>query len=91
MSDSLCLAAGNPEAHQRARYVSGAPADKVFALFQFLTPKCYFFAAPGISASPSEENLRYFNVMILGPHQSCYEGMLDMSICTHTFDKQQPS
>ncbi|KAL0052318.1 hypothetical protein WJX82_000194 [Trebouxia sp. C0006] len=30
--------------------------------------------APGISASPSEENLRYFNVMILGPQQSCYEG-----------------
>ncbi|DBA86078.1 TPA: Ubiquitin-conjugating enzyme E2 36 [Trebouxia sp. C0004] len=30
--------------------------------------------APGISASPSEENMRYFNVMILGPQQSCYEG-----------------
>jgi hypothetical protein len=33
-----------------------------------------FFAAPGISASPSEENMRYFNVMILGPSQSPYEG-----------------
>lgn len=32
--------------------------------------------APGISASPSEENMRYFNVMILGPSQSPYEGML---------------
>jgi ubiquitin-protein ligase len=32
------------------------------------------FAAPGISASPSEENMRYFNVMILGPSQSPYEG-----------------
>eukprot|EP00850_Spirogloea_muscicola_P005962 SM000028S10056 [mRNA] locus=s28:114647:122321:+ [translate_table: standard] len=31
-------------------------------------------AAPGISASPSEENLRYFNVMILGPEQSPYQG-----------------
>lgn len=31
-------------------------------------------AAPGISASPSEENMRYFNVMILGPAQSPYEG-----------------
>lgn len=31
-------------------------------------------AAPGISASPSEDNLRYFNVMILGPQQSPYEG-----------------
>jgi hypothetical protein len=32
-------------------------------------------AAPGISASPSEENMRYFNVMILGPAQSPYEGV----------------
>eukprot|EP00253_Pinus_taeda_P001473 PITA_01473 len=31
--------------------------------------------APGISASPSEDNLRYFNVMILGPSQSPYEGI----------------
>eukprot|EP00955_Chlamydomonas_euryale_P059807 357499-Chlamydomonas_euryale.AAC.13 len=30
--------------------------------------------APGISAAPSESNLRYFNVMILGPQQSPYEG-----------------
>ncbi|GMN54392.1 hypothetical protein TIFTF001_023516 [Ficus carica] len=29
--------------------------------------------APGISASPSEDNMRYFNVMILGPTQSPYE------------------
>lgn len=35
---------------------------------------CVMPAAPGISASPSEENLRYFNVMILGPSQSPYEG-----------------
>lgn len=32
------------------------------------------FAAPGISASPAEDNLRHFNVMILGPTQSPYEG-----------------
>jgi hypothetical protein len=31
-------------------------------------------AAPGITASSSEDNLRYFNVMILGPSQSPYEG-----------------
>ncbi|KAJ6298178.1 hypothetical protein OIU76_019338 [Salix suchowensis] len=31
--------------------------------------------APGISASPSEDNMRYFNVMILGPTQSPYEGL----------------
>ncbi|KAL6757540.1 ubiquitin-conjugating enzyme/RWD-like protein [Haematococcus lacustris] len=30
--------------------------------------------APGISASPSEDNLRYFSVMVLGPAQSPYEG-----------------
>ncbi|KAF2594989.1 hypothetical protein F2Q70_00044416 [Brassica cretica] len=32
--------------------------------------------APGISASPSEDNMRYFNVMVLGPSQSPYEGNL---------------
>ncbi|KAJ6753837.1 UBIQUITIN-CONJUGATING ENZYME E2 [Salix purpurea] len=31
--------------------------------------------APGISASPSEDNMRYFNVMILGPTQSPYEAL----------------
>ncbi|KAF9606817.1 hypothetical protein IFM89_029274 [Coptis chinensis] len=30
--------------------------------------------APRISASPSEETMQYFNVMILGPTQSPYEG-----------------
>jgi len=30
--------------------------------------------APGISASPSEDNARYFNVMIIGPTTSPYEG-----------------
>ncbi|THG10788.1 hypothetical protein TEA_010696 [Camellia sinensis var. sinensis] len=30
--------------------------------------------APGTSASPSEDNMRYFNVMILGPTQFPYEG-----------------
>ncbi|XP_047048210.1 ubiquitin-conjugating enzyme E2 36-like isoform X1 [Lolium rigidum] len=34
----------------------------------------FVLPAPGISASPSEENMRYFNVMILGPSQSPYEG-----------------
>lgn len=36
--------------------------------------------APGISASPSEDNMRYFNVMILGPTQSPYEGKLFISM-----------
>lgn len=32
-------------------------------------------AVDGISAAPSEENLRYFNVIILGPESSPYEGL----------------
>ncbi|EIE21157.1 binding protein [Coccomyxa subellipsoidea C-169] len=35
--------------------------------------------APGISASPCEDNLRYFNVIILGPHNTPYEGMQQFS------------
>ena len=31
-------------------------------------------AAPGISATPYADNLRYFNVIIQGPTQSAYEG-----------------
>jgi len=30
--------------------------------------------APGISATPYEENFRHFNVIIAGPAQSAYEG-----------------
>eukprot|EP00274_Cyanoptyche_gloeocystis_P007268 CAMPEP_0196666698 /NCGR_PEP_ID=MMETSP1086-20130531/64663_1 /TAXON_ID=77921 /ORGANISM="Cyanoptyche gloeocystis , Strain SAG4.97" /LENGTH=143 /DNA_ID=CAMNT_0042003929 /DNA_START=62 /DNA_END=490 /DNA_ORIENTATION=- len=29
---------------------------------------------PGISASPHDDNLRYFDVIITGPQQSAYEG-----------------
>lgn len=31
-------------------------------------------AVEGISAAPSEDNLRYFNVIILGPKSSPYQG-----------------
>jgi len=31
------------------------------------------FVAPGISAAPFQDNLRYFNVTITGPSQSAYE------------------
>ncbi len=31
---------------------------------------------PGISATPHEDNLRYFNVVISGPQDSAYESML---------------
>ena len=33
-----------------------------------------FRAAPGISATPYKDNLRYFNVIIQGPATSPYEG-----------------
>ncbi|KAG5462582.1 MAG: putative ubiquitin-conjugating enzyme E2, partial [Olpidium bornovanus] len=31
--------------------------------------------APGISATPHEDNLRYFDVVIAGPTQSPFEGL----------------
>ncbi len=33
-----------------------------------------WYAAPGISAEPAEDNLRYFKVLIFGPTSSPYEG-----------------
>lgn len=33
----------------------------------------FFLQVPGISATPYEDNLRYFNVVITGPEQSPYE------------------
>lgn len=43
---------------------------------------CYFtdlgslYSVQGISATPHDDNLRYFDVTIDGPSQSPYEGML---------------
>lgn len=34
----------------------------------------------GISAAPSEDNLRYFNVIILGPESSPYQGERDLAV-----------
>lgn len=39
----------------------------------------YANAAPGISASPSEANMRYFDVMIFGPTQSPYDGNIEFN------------
>jgi hypothetical protein len=39
------------------------------------------FAAPGISATPHEDNLRYFNVVMEGPQSSPYEGTFN---CTES-------
>ncbi|CAG9465354.1 unnamed protein product [Pedinophyceae sp. YPF-701] len=38
------------------------------------TQKLMSEPVPGIEAAPSEDNLRYFNVMVEGPKQSPYEG-----------------
>ncbi|WZZ05653.1 hypothetical protein YC2023_091574 [Brassica napus] len=42
--------------------------------------------APGISASPSEDNMRYFNVMVLGPSQSPYEERCSLVYFAGSFD-----
>ena len=39
-----------------------------------LSPATLPVVAPGISASPCDDNLRYFQVMILGPESSPYQG-----------------
>ena len=57
----------------RTRLV-GSRAQGPQALFRGVLKLFCACAAPGISASPAEDNLRYFNVMILGPQQSPYEG-----------------
>lgn len=72
-------AAGDAAADERAGRAEAAPRGRLCAPSADAAPPpppappvaC---AAPGISASPSEENLRYFNVMILGPSASPYEG-----------------
>jgi ubiquitin-conjugating enzyme E2 N len=43
---------------------------------------------PGISATPHDDNLRYFNVVIAGPGQSPFEGnhhtlTTESSLSTH--------
>jgi hypothetical protein len=49
-------------------------------LVPFFLPCLFFYLfllleAPGISATPAEDNLRYFNVIIAGPSGSPFEGM----------------
>ena len=39
----------------------------------------FVVTVPGISATPTEENLRYFQVIIIGPMQSPFEGELHFS------------
>ncbi|GJM99100.1 hypothetical protein PR202_ga16168 [Eleusine coracana subsp. coracana] len=62
-----------------------SPSSRISTSFNFIfanlvicvlqeTQRLLSEPAPGINASPLEENMRYFNVMILGPSQSPYEG-----------------
>ncbi|MFS7909771.1 putative ubiquitin-conjugating enzyme E2, ubiquitin-conjugating enzyme/RWD [Helianthus anomalus] len=57
--------------YSRDSYQLGFPAKKE-------TQQLLSEPASGISASPSEDNMCYFNVMILGPRQSPYEGDLTL-------------
>lgn len=43
------------------------------SLLWLQTPGTLGATVPGISATPYEDNLRYFNVVITGPEQSPYE------------------
>lgn len=82
--------AGDPATSERARCalasrnVSFRGSTGLYTQSSY--PACFFtvdapsaITAPGISASPSEDNLRYFNVLILGPSQSPYEGAVHTS------------
>ena len=53
-----------------------APTSYNSFMYIYIYVFSWIFSEPGISASPSEENVRYFNVMIMGPAQSPYEGIL---------------
>lgn len=59
-----------------ARCLQGAPALSKAAEANASTQALAFRSAavPGISAAPSEDNLRYFNVIILGPEDSPFQG-----------------
>lgn len=48
------------------------PLYLVLAVWNSLTR--YVYRVPGISATPHDDNLRYFDVRIHGPVQSPYEG-----------------
>ena len=37
----------------------------------------HLLSVPGVSATPYEDNMRYFNVVIAGPSDSPYEGLTD--------------
>ncbi len=39
---------------------------------------------PGISATPTEQNLRYFNVVIAGPQDSAYDGARVAALACNT-------
>lgn len=53
--------------------LSGTPRLLSISLSATRCGNDYLAAVPGISATPYEDNLRYFNVVITGPEQSPYE------------------
>lgn len=76
-SNQIGLGRGVKDTQQAVRYSSSMAANQAAQLPRRIikeTQRLLTEPAPGISASPSEDNLRYFNVMILGPTSSPYEG-----------------
>lgn len=68
---SCVLNAGNTTAYSRTRsVVIFANTEHYFISNNHQNPT----AVPGISAAPAEDNLRYFNVVIIGPEGSPYHG-----------------
>ena len=67
IADALCTCSP-----PRPRFLSPKPLPVARGIQE--TQRLLAEPAPGISASPSEENARYFNVMIIGPTTSPYEG-----------------
>ena len=54
-----------------------------FAYFNQETERLVADPAPGIIATPHEDNLRYFDVVISGPSQSPFEGEINESQDNH--------
>lgn len=67
IADALCTCPP-----PRPRFLSPKPLPVARGIQE--TQRLLAEPAPGISASPSDENARYFNVMIIGPTTSPYEG-----------------
>lgn len=58
-------------------------ANLYLCLFNKETERLVADPAPGIVATPHEDNLRYFDVVVSGPSQSPFEGEMSESKGNH--------